>query len=124
MTDETPTAPVVIDPYSPVPITRMPDGTIWLEFPHLAREIQWRRMAGWTPPGHVLLPCLAFGVEEYLVDDEVARGRSIVFRRRNARVYVSTEYLVALFPGDRDRLDHVTEVVRRAVSLSLARGVG
>jgi hypothetical protein len=103
-------------PPDPVPVDLTTDGTTWVEWLHLTGRKRWQRFAGFTSDGHVLLPPLAFDLSEAAVAQDLDQDRGIPFRRRESRLYVSTDYLVGLFPDDELRIEYVEEAVRRAVS--------
>jgi hypothetical protein len=107
--------------YDPKIETRTKDGTTWVRFEHVSGP-DWRKRAGHLPGGDVVLPAVAFEMSEPDVDDELVRDRSIVFRRRNGRIFVSTDWLADRFPDCGPTLEVVTETVRRAVSIGLAGG--
>jgi hypothetical protein len=103
-------------PPDPIPVDLMVDGTAWVEWPHLTGRKRYERFAAVTAAGDVLLPPLGFNLSETAVGEDLAADQRIVFRRREARLYVDTGYLAKLFPEDEARIEYVADAVRRAVS--------
>ena len=103
-------------PPDPIPVDLMVDGTAWVEWPHLTGRKRYERFAAVTAGGDVLLPPLGFNLSETAVAEEIGADPTIVFRRREARLYVDTGYLAKLFPEDEARIGYVADAVRRAVS--------
>lgn len=108
-------------PPDPTLVSKTRDGTFWVRFDHVD-WVEWKRMAGHTPKGIVVLPCLAFEIDERDLEDELVRRRSIVYRRRSSRLYVSTDYLSQRFPDFTPALDDIRDTVRRVVNLAVAAG--